>query len=35
MSKIETLKARLEADLGSSIKALVLDRGELTLTVCG
>jgi len=33
MSKIETLKARLEADLGSSIKALVLDRGELTLTV--
>jgi len=33
MSKIETLKARLEADLGPSIKALVLDRGELTLTV--
>ena len=33
MSKIETLKARLEAELGPSIKALVLDRGELTLTV--
>ena len=33
MSRIETLKARLEADLGPSIKALVLDRGELTLTV--
>ncbi|KQW00401.1 NADH-quinone oxidoreductase subunit C [Rhizobacter sp. Root1221] len=33
MSKIETLKALLEAELGPSIKALVLDRGELTLTV--
>lgn len=33
MSKIETLKARLEAELGPSIKSLVLDRGELTLTV--
>ena len=33
MSKLETLKARLEADLGPSIKSLVLDRGELTLTV--
>ena len=33
MSKLETLKARLEADLGPLIKSLVLDRGELTLTV--
>jgi NADH-quinone oxidoreductase subunit C len=33
MSHIETLKARIEADLAPSIKSLVLDRGELTLTV--
>ena len=33
MSQIETLKARIEADLAPSIKSLVLDRGELTLTV--
>jgi NADH-quinone oxidoreductase subunit C len=33
MSKIETLKAHLEAELGPSVHALRLDRGELTLTV--
>jgi NADH-quinone oxidoreductase subunit C len=33
MSKIDTLRAALETVLGSRIKRIVADRGELTLTV--
>lgn len=33
MTKLETLKASLQAALGDQIKTLVTDRGEITLTV--
>jgi NADH-quinone oxidoreductase subunit C len=33
MSKIDNLKLALEAALGSNVRSLVCDRGELTLTV--
>ncbi len=33
MSKLETLQAALESALGARLKKLVVDRGEITITV--